>query len=657
MTVPSLPLAAVTEGLSALPPTAVALLVLAVGLALAFEFVNGFHDTANAVATVIYTHALRPWVAVVWSGLCNLAGVLCSNGLVAYTILALLPAELVLHVGSRAGFAMIFALLTAAILWNLGTWYLGLPASSTHTLFGSILGVGLANALMSGRPWTQGVNWHVVRNVSLSLVVSPVIGFAAAGLLLWVLKRFVKSPALFQPPPKDVPPPWWIRGILIGTCTGVSFFHGTNDGQKGMGLLLLILIAIVPAEYALNLHAAAADLRQLERTSAMVQPTLDARAAAAAADPAARAAVATEQPPAAGKVAAALAKGASHDAAATTPQSAELTQYLQTGGKLTADTFAAVAATNRDLVGLTRGKDSLRDVPVADRQRLRADLYLVDASLAKLVATGQITGSAADARARRPSADSWAAAASWTARRRTTRRSPPRWPTTAGRCCSARSPPPGRPPGPPSSPDRRTPASSATTAHDLQRMVDDGAFDDRLLARVSVAVIDVPPLRDRAEDLPDLCRHFVATAARRERRPAMEPERAALDALQVHTWPRNVRELQNLVDRAYTVGGPGNPLRVGLIDPWLRAVAVDPVAASVEALAGQPLADIEKRVILTTLQQFRGHRLKTAGALGIGVRTLGIKLKRVAVRGRTRRARHPRRGLTGGPGGTRRCII
>ena len=172
----------------------------------------------------------------------------------------------------------------------------------------------------------------------------------------------------------------------------------------------------------------------------------------------------------------------------------------------------------------------------------------------------------------------------------------------------------------------------ATTAHDLDRLADAGEFDPALAARLSAVTIDVPPLRDRVDDLPDLCRRFAAVAARRERRPFHEPEPAALAALRRHRWPRNVRELRNFVDRAYTVAGPGNPLRPDLIDPWLRAativVSADPVTATVEALAGRPLADIEKKLILTTLQQFRGHRIKTAASLGIGVRTLGIKLKR-----------------------------
>ncbi len=169
-------------------------LILALGMALAFEFVNGFHDTANAVATVIYTHTLKPPVAVVWSGLCNLAGVLSSSGAVAFSIVALLPVELVLNVGSGAGFAMVFSLLLSAIIWNLGTWYLGLPASSSHTLVGSIMGVGLANSLLSpGHVFGKGVNWAKAHDVFASLIVSPVIGFIGAGLLLLLTKALIKE--------------------------------------------------------------------------------------------------------------------------------------------------------------------------------------------------------------------------------------------------------------------------------------------------------------------------------------------------------------------------------------------------------------------------------------------------------------------------------
>src|SRR6202000_1682507 len=230
------------------------LLFVALLIALGFEFVNGFHHTANAVPTVIYTRSLPANIAVVWSGLCNLTGVLFSSGAVAFGIVSLLPVELILQVGSSAGFAMVFALLIAEIIWNLGTWWFGLPASSSHTLVGSIIGVGITNALLRGRDGTSGVDWSKATEIGSGLLLSPLFGFALAALLLFVLKGVLQraTPALFAEPKGDQPPPWWIRGILILTCTLVSFFHGSNDGQKGMGLIMLILIGTVPTAYALN---------------------------------------------------------------------------------------------------------------------------------------------------------------------------------------------------------------------------------------------------------------------------------------------------------------------------------------------------------------------------------------------------------------------
>jgi len=230
------------------------MLFVALLIALGFEFVNGFHDTANAVATVIYTRSLPANIAVVWSGMFNLFGVLMSTGAVAFGVVSLLPVELILQVGSGAGFAMVFALLISAIMWNVGTWYFGLPASSSHTLIGSIMGVGITNALLHGREGTSGVDWSQAANIGKALLLSPLFGFALAAVLLFVLKSVMQraTPALFAEPKGDQPPPWWIRGILILTCTLVSFFHGSNDGQKGMGLIMLILIGTVPTAYALN---------------------------------------------------------------------------------------------------------------------------------------------------------------------------------------------------------------------------------------------------------------------------------------------------------------------------------------------------------------------------------------------------------------------
>src|SRR5258706_12887627 len=255
------------------------LLGLALFIALGFEFVNGFHDTANAVATVIYTHSLPANFAVVWSGFFNFLGVLFSSGAVAFGIVSLLPVELILQVGSAAGFAMVFALLIAAIIWNLGTWYLGLPASSSHTLIGSIIGVGIANALMRGQDGTSGVDWSKATEIGQALLLSPVVGFCAAALLLVVVRFIIRNPALYSEPKGNQPPPWWIRGVLILTCTSVSFAHGSNDGQKGMGLIMLILIGTVPTAYALNRALPDSQVAQFQQTSEAASKVVAAKGA------------------------------------------------------------------------------------------------------------------------------------------------------------------------------------------------------------------------------------------------------------------------------------------------------------------------------------------------------------------------------------------
>jgi len=251
------------------------LLGLALLIALGFEFVNGFHDTANAVATVIYTHSLDPNVAVVWSGICNLAGVLFSSGTVAFAVITLLPVELILQVSSGAGFAMVFALLIAAIIWNLGTWWFGLPASSSHTMVGSIIGVGLANQLFNPYLRTSGVDWEQALKVLKALLISPILGFAMAGLLILISKRLIKYPELYEAPKNNQPPPWPIRALMVLTCTGVSFFHGSNDGQKGMGLIMLILIGTVPTAYALNHAVTASDIQDFIAASEQAGHILD----------------------------------------------------------------------------------------------------------------------------------------------------------------------------------------------------------------------------------------------------------------------------------------------------------------------------------------------------------------------------------------------
>ena len=222
-------------------------LIAAVGLALSFEFVNGFHDTANAVATVIYTNTLKPGYAVVWSGLWNLVGVLTSAGTVAFGIVALLPVELVINVGTGAGFAMVFSLLISAMIWNLGTWYFGLPASSSHTLIGSIVGVGLANSMIAGsHTFGDGelgkvqIRWRRswCRRSSISWAPGAVVVDEMVAAL--ELKELVGRAADLGCAP------------CCAHCTGVSFAHGSNDGQKGMGPLMLILMASYREVYALN---------------------------------------------------------------------------------------------------------------------------------------------------------------------------------------------------------------------------------------------------------------------------------------------------------------------------------------------------------------------------------------------------------------------
>jgi inorganic phosphate transporter, PiT family len=332
-------------------------LFIALGLALSFEFVNGFHDTANAVATVIYTNSLKPYVAVVWSGIWNLIGVLTSTGAVAYGIVSLLPVELVINIGSGAGFAMVFALLLSAIIWNLGTWYLGLPASSSHSLIGAIMGVGLANSLMApGHVFGEGVNWAQAKNIGLSLVISPVIGFTCAALLLLLCKALIKNPALYASPEKGKAPPWWIRGTLVLTCTGVSFAHGSNDGQKGMGLIMLIMIGVVPGAFALKMNADSVVIQQIAAESRLATAALQGQSAPPSGETPAEA-------------------------------SAEVSAFIKSGAKLTPTTMPAIAALNGTISAKLEGVRSFSDLPEADRRTLRTNLFLVGESIAKLAKT------------------------------------------------------------------------------------------------------------------------------------------------------------------------------------------------------------------------------------------------------------------------------
>jgi phosphate/sulfate permease len=263
-------------GVLSLPGAALAGLIAAILVAVAFEAVNGFHDTANAVATVIYTNSLKPRSAVVLSGICNFIGVYLGGVGVAFAVVHLLPVDLLVNVGSGSGTAMIFAILVAAITWNIGTWYRGIPASSSHTLIGAIVGVGLANALIQGESLFQGLNFGNFKAVFLSLLISPLLGFTLAAIMLSLIRKWVREPQLYEPP-EDRKPPSWVRAVLVCTSAGVSLAHGSNDGQKGVGLIMIILIGTLPAHFALNPEYSARDtgelLHSLDHIEKMIQRT------------------------------------------------------------------------------------------------------------------------------------------------------------------------------------------------------------------------------------------------------------------------------------------------------------------------------------------------------------------------------------------------
>nr|WP_245986149.1 inorganic phosphate transporter [Azospirillum thermophilum] len=332
------------------PPLAIGafvLLGLALLIALGFEFVNGFHDTANAVATVIYTHSMPPVLAVIWSGAFNFLGVLLSSGAVAYSVITLLPVELILQVGSGAGYAMIFALLIAAILWNLGTWALGLPNSSSHALIGSIMGVGLANQFMAPEGYaTSGVDWSQAMSVLRALLFSPLLGFALAALLLLAMKLVIRNRKLYEAPDGQHPPPPAIRGLLILTCTAVSFAHGGNDGQKGMGLIMLILIGAVPTAYALNRTMPDSTTPAFVQTSRQAQAIFQSRAAG--------------QPP-----------GPAEEARRTVGDALRAKELDRP------QVYAALAALSDDIARGVQNYGAIRHVPAEATPNMRNDMYLV----------------------------------------------------------------------------------------------------------------------------------------------------------------------------------------------------------------------------------------------------------------------------------------
>ena len=334
----------------ALSMYSVILLATALFIALGFEFVNGFHDTANAVATVIYTNALSAPVAVMWAGFCNFLGVMVASGAVAYGIIALLPVELIMNVGSGAGFAMVFAMLIAAIVWNLGTWFFGIPASSSHTLIGSILGVGIMNYLLNSGAGASGVDMEQVMKVGKALLFSPLIGFAFAAILFFLVKKiFKKQMELFQPPEGNKPPPPLIRAILIFTCTGVSFAHGSNDGQKGMGLIMLILIGIVPLAYSLNKELDQNHIQSFQQLSTQTADVIYAQ----------------------------------HVDMPDEKARQIITSYIQTK-EITPEVVPALASLTDHLGERVGQYGNLKDVPEAEVAEMRNDMYLSTTSFKRL---------------------------------------------------------------------------------------------------------------------------------------------------------------------------------------------------------------------------------------------------------------------------------
>lgn len=334
----------------------VILLATALLIALGFEFVNGFHDTANAVATVIYTNALSAPVAVMWAGFCNFLGVMVASGAVAYGIIALLPVELIMNVGSGAGFAMVFAMLIAAILWNLGTWFLGIPASSSHTLIGSILGVGIMNYLLHMGNGASGVDMDQVIKVGKALLFSPLIGFAFAAIVFLLVKKiFKKQVELFKPPEGNKPPPPLIRAILIFTCTGVSFAHGSNDGQKGMGLIMLILIGCVPLAYSLNKNLDTQHLQSFEQLSVQT----------------------------------AVVIYPNHQDIPDTQAREVLTKYIQTK-EMSPEVVPALASLTDHLGNHVAKYGDLKDIPEKQVSTIRNDMYLSTTAFKRLDKTKQL---------------------------------------------------------------------------------------------------------------------------------------------------------------------------------------------------------------------------------------------------------------------------
>lgn len=323
------------------------LLIIFILAACSFEFVNGFHDTANAVATVIYTNTLKPTFAVVWSGVFNFIGVIMGGIGVAMGIVNLLPVESLVDQNIAHGLSMIGALLISAIFWNLITWYYGIPCSSSHTLVSAILGVGIAYYLLP-ESTGDGVNWKKAKEIGLSLLLSPAVGFTLTILLMLFLRMVTRkskdADELFKEPKKNTPPPFWIRGILVLTCTLVSYFHGNNDGQKGVGLIMLILIGIVPAYFALDMTITTDKLNQPLTQIGTVLNTIDS------------------------------------------------TQLASSDKKK----YANLLSMHAELKGHLAGTSNLKEIPKSKRFEVRKDIIMIERDIKSLLGKEDVRVSAAD---------------------------------------------------------------------------------------------------------------------------------------------------------------------------------------------------------------------------------------------------------------------
>ncbi|MEA3105934.1 MAG: hypothetical protein QOI88_539, partial [Gammaproteobacteria bacterium] len=193
---------------------AFALLIFSLLMVIMFEATNGFHDAANAVATVIYTKSLPPGPAVILSGVMNFLGVLIGGIAVAYALVELLPADVLSPPDGGPAVAMLVSLFVAALSWNIGTWWLGLPNSSSHCLIGSLIGVALGNALARSRDLIDGVHWPQLWKVLEALALSPVLGFVLSGALYFVCRKTLHDEHLYKPV-TEKPPVWWMRAVLV----------------------------------------------------------------------------------------------------------------------------------------------------------------------------------------------------------------------------------------------------------------------------------------------------------------------------------------------------------------------------------------------------------------------------------------------------------